>query len=318
MGGIFSRFTGSSNPGLIDTSGCDLVVEPFGGSLTLTCSVLGGVGGIQRAIAADADPTIRAVYWLFQNPAAWQQVSRYINLWVERFSQTDRANMSWDDLKIEFEAILEGRETGSDRAYLAAVSLLYRALAHAGIVRRGKSSGKINVSMGKDQLADLPKKKWTMPLCPPGCRFDYYDHWSKAIAAIPDNARAIVHIDPPYWSKIGMEPCYPGHRPRADETRDMFLDCIQAALSHPGVRRVVAKNYYATISGGEIDEWDELRLDYPGWSIRRVVTGQLTTCAAPYKHGLRANKPEKPKNLEAYWTIQKEPFYSEQLELAYA
>lgn len=313
MGGLFSRFPGSTDPALVNVQGCDLIVEPFAGSLNVTCAILGGTSGIKRAIAADTDPTIRVVMDVYKHPKYWTPVlDEILSFWVPKFKA--HPDDSWQALKDRFEMIPSSFFCTEEHA---AVSLLYRSLAHAGIVRCSKSSGKINVSMGKDQLAALPTKRWAMPLLPPGCKFEFYDHWSKAIAAIPDDARACVLVDPPYWSPLGMEPCYPGHQPRATKTLALFHDSILAAILHPGAHRVVTKNYVGQQApGGSIEFWPQMELSFDGWHIHREITGTLSACAAPYKHGNRVNKPDKPKNVEAFWTIQRELITTpKQLEL---
>lgn len=315
MGGIFDRFPGSTNPRLVDVSGCDTIVEPFAGSMRCTVHYLGNVEGIKQAIVSDIDATVRAVIVAYQDAEIRRSAITNLN----RFQKTFLANpeQSWDDIKQAFDYCLSHGETNV--ALVAAISILYRAIAHAGIVRCGKSSNKINVSAGRDQVASLHTKKWHIPALPPNCEIQLGVVWQQAIRLIPRDAKAIVLIDPPYWSPLGMEPCYPGHQPKSLATLELFHSCLAAALYHPGVHRVVAKNYCGQQNPitGEIKFWPDIQPIYnDNWHCQRVITGQLKTCGHGVKHGRRANKPDKPKNVEAFWTFQKEPFeVVKQLEL---
>lgn len=301
MGGLFSRFPGSTPIYMVDFLGCDTIVEPFAGSMNVTCGVLGRSSGIKQAIAADTDPSIQVVMKVFQNPEIWPAVLGEISeFWIPQFQKN--STDSWQAVKDRFQMIPSSFFSLEEHA---AVSLIYRALAHAGIVRTSKSTGKINVSMGKSQLETLPKKKWDMPLLPRNCDFKYYADWQKAIAAIPKNARACVLIDPPYWSPLGMESCYPGHLPKSPETLALFRDSIRAALVHPGVLRVVGKNYVGQqLPGEEIIFWPEMMMPADDWYLKRIVTGSLDTCSI---YSTPTNRM-KPKNVEAYFTFQREPF----------
>lgn len=309
MGGIFNRFNGSTDPSLVDVSGCDTIVEPFAGSLRCTVHYLGGVQGIRHAIVADADPSVRAVIAAYRDAEIRRKT--YVHLQTIQKGLIENPSEQWKKLKQALDHILSHRV--QDVALSAAISIAYRAVAHAGIVRSGKSSGKINVSPGRDQLQNIGSHKWFIPEVSPKCDLALFPFWELAIKAIPRNAKAIVLIDPPYWSPIGMEPCYPGHQPKSDATLALFHQCLGAAISHPGVHRIVAKNYFGHSVNGARVEWPEMQIGYPGWHMHRTVTGELRSCGHGRTHGDLANKPNKPKNLEAFWTFQKQPFNTQLL-----
>jgi hypothetical protein len=300
MGGIFDRFPGATDPGMVKTEGCDLIVEPFAGSGECTVVHLGGTSGIKKAIIADADPTIRAVWNLYQNAEHEKETLKQLHSY--RKALATEPKVTWEIIKRRFEEYLKTGQI-NNTASAAAVSLIYRSVAYAGIVRSGKSSNTLNVSPGRDQLAYIHKKVFRPRLLPPNCEIDIYSDWRLAIQAIPKTAQAVVLIDPPYWSPIGMEPCYPGHRPKHPSTLAAWHYSIMMAMAHPGIKRIVAKNYCGqTTLSGAIRFWPDVNPSITqGWFMEKAVTGVLSL-------GKKRTGSFKPKNVEAFWFFEKEPF----------
>lgn len=289
-----------------------MIVEPFAGSGTCTVHYLGGISGIKKAIIADSDPTIRAVWTLYKNKDLRTKAVAYLR--QMQANLTDNPKETWELIQSAFDYQL--RKRGNSNPELdAAISLIYRAVAYGYIARTGKSSDKLNVSPGPEQLATINKKHWRdFPHLPPGCEIDIYTHWRLAIKSIPPSAKACVLIDPPYYSPLGMEPCYIGHKPKNLSTLADFHQSVSMAFAHPGVFRVIAKNYCGqTTRNGGVRFWSDVTPTYPeGWFMQKVVTGELKKLA-----NRRAKKTEKetekeqkfnPRNVEGFWYFEKNPF----------
>ena len=297
MGGIFPRFPGSCDRWLeaLPLDGCDLVCEPFAGSASLT--VHAHQNGIAHAISGETDPSVRVCLALYRIPPLFPVFRRAMICHQASIRKDPVA--AWDIIKQEMETLIAGGSRGSI-SELAAVSHAYRALAYAGIVRSAKSTNKLNVGMGKEQLKTFPTKDFSnLKIMPDGCSLDVHSDWRGAIAAIPENANAFVLIDPPYYCgpKKRMEPCYPGHRPRDPETLGLCIDALSAALAHKGVRRVVMKNYATP----ELEQF--LESTPTSWIVIRKVTGQRLV--GP---GRRGGKHDLGvPNIENFWYFYPDP-----------
>lgn len=274
-----------------------MIVEPFAGSASLIVARLGL--WIKEAIAADADPSVRVMLDLYRKPQYHEACRTVIRDW--QAAVANHPVESWKIIKDQMQKLMVADDyEASDIPYLVAISYVYRSLAFAGIVRTGKTSNKINVSAGRDQVSTFSQRRIFFPTMPSGCNLDLFDRWQDAITAIPRLAKAFVLIDPPYYGKL--EPCYPNHRPQDSATLRLFLDSLQAALDHPGVYRVVGKNY----GSDEMDrEISKLRL--AGWHLSKETKGRMRVTG---KGG------RKTQNIEMFWYFDKDPRYlPRQIEL---
>lgn len=123
--------------------------------------------------------------------------------------------------------------------------------------------------------------------------------------------RTIALIDPPYWmpesakkTHKALTACYPGHKPYGAETKQLYIDAIEKALS-ADVGVCCVAGYYS-------DALDSIIKDlarYRGYSVEVVSHGALVTQAVKHHHrkthGKRSAKPGLLPNIDTEWVLRR-------------
>lgn len=247
------------------------IVEPFVHSGPLTIDRLlkfGKPTGSRFAVVADADPTIVAIWRVWQDPVKRQNCDQFIKHYSDRvveFAQSgvtretlkDRIKLVnfFDELKYNFE-----NPYSVTFEHLAAVSLVLRKLVFGGVVRCN-TLGKLNVAVSYDKLIAFPnwQHKWIDldPLCEVKIESDYKNCFTTDFefsdSSSIDWSQTLVFIDPPYYlpyepgtkrKGVGaMTPAYPGHNVSGEYTYNLAFDSVKLALER-GAKRVVHTNYW--------------------------------------------------------------------------
>jgi len=298
MSTLMPRYPGSKARYLIqwdDGARFDAVVEPFLGAGHFLQYYLPRV---QHAFAAEADPSVLAIWHSWLRPNEHHRVYWWINSLQRDFAFDTKQAWAWQFLKGVF------HEPSSDPTILAAASLVIRKLAFGGIVRCSKN-GKLNVTYSKLQLPELLKWEYRFPPQPP-IPIHLDQDWSDAVTTFSDSeaVEAIALVDPPYYvpRRYGrVTPCYPNHKPHSPDTLDLFLDCTSSLLSTGRCSRIICTNYYSP----ETD--DAIRAIASQYNC--PITLEMGSTLTSINRGMEASSI----NIEATWILGHE--YARQLEL---
>lgn len=270
----------------------DCIVDPFAGGGAATVKLLPVV---KRAFVADADPSVWAVWECWRKPHLHPHVKQII-----RNIQTNTAAnpaLAWDLSKQDFEAANTRRPD-----LLAATSLAIRKLAFGGVIRFG-ASGKLNITWSKGQLPKFLSWQYRFPAQPEGTQINLGDSWQDAVSAFKssDCKRAIALIDPPYFVPYtpgtsrrgngGMTPAYPGHKPHAQDTFDLCVDCVSSLVSSNRVKRLVVANYWSS----EMNEALTKIAEDAQLPIECIKVGRLD--------GINRSRAVSTQNVDCLWVI---------------
>jgi hypothetical protein len=128
----------------------------------------------------------------------------------------------------------------------------------------------------------------------------------EAIRSVPEAKveRTYMLLDPPYLRPEGtkMTPCYPGHTPNCESTRQLATHSLDSALSR-GFPKVSLCNYWDSA----LDDQIKLTCMFWGYQVELQLLGTMdsfNTAKGRLVHGQRVDS--RPKPIEAIWTIRKE------------
>ena len=263
---LISPFVGGKSKakykGIHDKGDYDVSLEPFTGGAGFT---LAHPDSPRRLIGADADPSVRAIWEVWDNPwlrplandrvAFWSKQFKHDGSWEETVEKGLRA---WEFLEQEFNYRGNPGVPGVARkAWFAAASIVLRRLIFGPV--RVNGHGKLNISLnykarkGKSKLESFQSWQHQWPKHLDYCNIS--PHWNLAIIKLKRSQfeRAIAVIDPPYWVPYepgtdrrgsgAMTASYPGHKPSHDGLFWDGINAIDAAFSTGKVRRCVVFNY---------------------------------------------------------------------------
>lgn len=222
-------------------------------------------GWAKRAIVADSDPLVRAIWECWQSPGQQALVLRAIAEWQAQFSQTHATiarNAKGEPIRLYFSsspvqswtALKMICETPNLRpiSEVAAASLVLRKLTFGGVVRFAQGSeavpgknSRLNIKYVSGQLAKLARWQYRFPPIYPA---QVLSSAQSAIDLVDKTAGTIAAwVDPPYYlprADYGrMCPAYPGHRPHAAETMDFALYILRKVAAIPNVGHLIYSNY---------------------------------------------------------------------------
>lgn len=314
MAGLIPRYPGSKYgyPWLDDGSTAPVIVSPFLGADALIQKLM-PYGIIDHIFAADADYSVRAIWQAWFKPEIWREVYKHCD--QMKAALVKASEYSRDELKVEFDLIKdqwfelgEGSTPFKNRdnlAQKAAVSLVLRSCASAGgVIRTGKTSGRLNISpdasyfrpkKGKS-CCDFASWKYRFPTMPKRApQFNLKNDWKQALEDFSKSGLndAICVLDPPYFGP--NDASYPGHKPKDKATLGMAMDSLDYAghlMTQGRIRRLIVCNYDHNLIDESVKAWAR-RIDLP---LQKTIVGRLD--------GLNQKANTGNALIEANWIIE--------------
>jgi site-specific DNA-adenine methylase len=275
------------------------ICEPFAGSCATSLRL-----ELPQVYLGEVNPSIRRIYSMDSDfVASYRAQADFYRSLTEWQDKTESRQQVFRPRYPELSAQLDCRWkfdladllTGGDWAN----PLFMIRAAFGNILRLNPTGTAYNVSWHCEKLrrAILSKVE------PLGWNPIISNDYVEAICSIPEDKvdRTYMLLDPPYLQPEGtkMTPCYPGHAPSRESTRQLAIGSLDLALSR-GFPKVSLCNYWDSSLEDQIKEMCTLG----GYRVEMQLLGTMdcfNTAKGRLVHGQRVDK--KPKPIEAIWTI---------------